>query len=121
MEYAMSPREQFCNSTYADQMYVAERELSAFIGAVTQLFGPEEATLSAEDWLDESELVDTPPLSTSQRLASGFGCSFREIGKAANRRTGSQIRSPRWSKDSSVLHARGSRRGGQDEVALSGW
>ena len=30
-------------------MHIAERELSAFIGAVTQLFGPEEAKLSAED------------------------------------------------------------------------
>jgi hypothetical protein len=34
-------------------MDTAERELSAFIGAVTQLSCPEEAKLSAEDWLDE--------------------------------------------------------------------
>jgi hypothetical protein len=44
-------------------MHIAERELSAFIGAVTQLFGPEEAKLSAEDWLNESELMDIPPRS----------------------------------------------------------
>jgi hypothetical protein len=48
------------------QMHIAERELSAFIRAVTQLFGSEEARLSAEDWLDESELMDSPPLSTSR-------------------------------------------------------
>ncbi|MGO9540273.1 MAG: hypothetical protein ACLPN2_06730, partial [Terriglobales bacterium] len=49
-----------------DQMHIAERELSAFIRAVTQLFGPEEAELSAEEWLDESELTDSPPWSTSR-------------------------------------------------------
>src|SRR5258708_33643157 len=65
-EDPLNSQEQFCNSTYADQMHIAERELSAFIGAVTQLFGPEEAKLSAEDWLDESELMDSPPRSTSR-------------------------------------------------------
>jgi hypothetical protein len=29
--------------------------------AVTELCGPEQARLSAEDWLDESELIDSPP------------------------------------------------------------
>jgi hypothetical protein len=62
----MNSHEQFCNSTYDDQMHIAERELSAFIRAVSQLFGPEEARLSAEDWLDESELMDSPPRSTSR-------------------------------------------------------
>jgi hypothetical protein len=45
---------------------LAEHELSAFISAVTQLFGPEQANLSAEDWLQESELIDSPPRSTSR-------------------------------------------------------
>ena len=62
----MNSQEQFSNSTYADQVHIAERELSAFIRAVTQLFGPEEAKLSAEDWLDESELMDSPTRSTSR-------------------------------------------------------
>jgi hypothetical protein len=62
----MNSEEQFCNSIYADQILIAERELSAFIRAVTQLFGSEEAKISAEDWLDESELMDSPPLSTSR-------------------------------------------------------
>ncbi len=59
----MKFQEQLCNSTYAEQMQIAERELSAFIGAVTQLFGPEEGKLSAEDWLSESELMDSPSRS----------------------------------------------------------
>jgi len=57
---SMNSQEQFCNSNHAAEMDIAERELFAFIGAVTQLFGPEEAKLSAEDRLDESELMDSP-------------------------------------------------------------
>jgi hypothetical protein len=53
----MNAKESFSNSTYADQMHMEDSELSAFIGAVTELFGPEQAGLSAEDWLDESELM----------------------------------------------------------------
>ena len=62
----MDFQEQFCISTYAAEMENAEHELFAFIGAVAQLFGPEAANLSAEDWLDESELMDSPPRSTTR-------------------------------------------------------
>ncbi len=62
----MNSEGRFCNPNCAAEMDIAERELSAFISAVTQLFGPEEAKLSAEDWLDESELMDSPPLSTNR-------------------------------------------------------
>jgi hypothetical protein len=54
------------NSTCEDQINMAERELSAFIRAVTELFGPEQARLSTEDWLDESELIDNLPRATSR-------------------------------------------------------
>jgi hypothetical protein len=33
----MNSDESFDNSTYADQMYLAKRELASFIGAVTEL------------------------------------------------------------------------------------
>jgi len=56
----MDKEESFCNSTCEDQINMAERELSAFIRAVTELFGPEQARPSTEDWLDESELMDSP-------------------------------------------------------------
>jgi hypothetical protein len=79
----MNSQEQFCNSTYADQIHIAERELSAFIRAVTQLFGPEEAKLSAEEWLDESELMDSPPLSTSR--------NWRAVTIAASARLASRL------------------------------
>jgi hypothetical protein len=62
----MDKEESFCNSTCEDQVDMAERELSAFISAVTELFGPEPARLSTEDLLDESELMDSGPRATSR-------------------------------------------------------
>jgi len=50
----MNSDESFDTSIYTDQMHLAERELASFIGAVTELFGPEQSRLSADDWLDES-------------------------------------------------------------------
>ena len=41
-----------------DLMVIAEQELWAFIRAVTELFGPEQARLATEDWIDEVELMD---------------------------------------------------------------
>jgi hypothetical protein len=43
----MSSGETFDNSTYADQMHLAERELASFIDAVKESFGREQAQLSA--------------------------------------------------------------------------
>jgi len=52
--------------TCADLVTMAERELSAFIRAVTELFGSEQARISAEDWLDELASMDCLPGSTSR-------------------------------------------------------
>ncbi len=46
-------------------MTMAERELSAFFNAVTQLFGSEQPEISAEDWLQE--LIEIDGLPTSSR------------------------------------------------------
>ena len=62
----MDKKESFCNSPCEDQINMAERELSAFIRAVTELFGPEQTRLSTEDWLDQSELMDRLPRATSR-------------------------------------------------------
>jgi hypothetical protein len=71
----------------ADLMTMAERELSAFFNAVTQLFGSEQAELSAEDWLQELIEIDGLPASVrewrlisakvSARLASRARASSR--------------------------------------------
>lgn len=47
-------------------MSTAERELAAFTRAVTELFGPEEAKLSVEDWLNEVASRDCLPGSTTR-------------------------------------------------------
>jgi hypothetical protein len=79
----MNSDESFDTSTYADQVRLAERELASFIGAVTELFGPEEARLSAGDWLDESELMGSPPRATSR--------DWRAVTVAASARLASRL------------------------------
>ena len=54
----------------ADLIILAERELGAFIIAVTELFGAEQARLAAEDWLDELELMDALPGPTRRDWGS---------------------------------------------------
>jgi hypothetical protein len=54
------------NSGCADLMTMAERELSAFFNAVTQLFGSDQAELSAEDWLHELIEIDGLPASARE-------------------------------------------------------
>jgi hypothetical protein len=54
----------------ADLMVIAERELAAFITAVTELFGPEQAMLAAADWVNELELMDALPGPTSREWRS---------------------------------------------------
>ena len=65
------------NSTCEDQINMAERELSAFILTVTELFGPEQARLSTEDWLDESELMDRPRATSPDWRAVTVAASAR--------------------------------------------
>ena len=60
----MNSPERSSNSSCAEEMHIPERELFAFICAVEQLFGPEQAKLSMEDWLAEFERIDAPPDSS---------------------------------------------------------
>jgi len=60
----MNEDESLCDSIYEEQTHLAERELSSFISAVTELYGPKQARLSEKDWLDEAELMDTQSSST---------------------------------------------------------
>lgn len=50
----------------ADSMSLAERELTAFFRAVTELFGSELAELSAKQWLRELEGTEDLPASTRE-------------------------------------------------------
>jgi putative NADH-flavin reductase len=73
------------NHPCPDLATMAERELSAFFNAITQLLGSEQAELSAEDWLQELIEVEDLPVSArewrlltekaSTRLASRVSAS----------------------------------------------
>jgi len=65
-ENPMNTKESFSNSICNEQMQMAEREFSAFFSAVKELLGPDQAQLSAMDWLDELELMESQ-LGTSNR------------------------------------------------------
>jgi alkylhydroperoxidase/carboxymuconolactone decarboxylase family protein YurZ len=66
--YEPSRYEPLKNSNHPcpDLMTMADRELSAFFNAVTQLFGSAQAELSAEDWLHELIEIDGLPASTRE-------------------------------------------------------
>jgi hypothetical protein len=79
----MDTKEFFCNSVYADEVRKAERELFAFINAIEELFGPEQAKLSEEDWLDESAIMDSPPRSETR--------NWRAVTVAASARLANRL------------------------------
>lgn len=62
----MTDHENFSDPIYEQQVRLADRELFTFVDAVTELYGTEQARLSAGDWLDESDLMDSPPRSEAR-------------------------------------------------------
>ncbi len=67
----MNPRARYepsinSDADCADLMTMAERELSAFFSAVTQLFGSEQADFAAEEWLHELIEIDSLPTSARE-------------------------------------------------------
>jgi hypothetical protein len=73
-----------------DLATMAERELSAFFKAVSQLFGAKQAEISAEDWLHELTEADGLPASARE---------WRLITAKASTRLPSQASaSPLWTE-----------------------
>jgi len=68
----------------ADLMAIAERELGAFIRAVTELFGPEQARLAAKDWVDELELMDALPGPTTHDWGSVTIAASAQLARRVN-------------------------------------
>ena len=68
----------------ADLMAIAERELGAFIRAVTELFGPEQARLAAEDWVDALELMDALPGRTRRDWGSVTIAASAQLARRLN-------------------------------------
>lgn len=79
----MNGHDSFSNLIYIEQEHREEQELSAFTCEVREQFGPEQAMLSEKDWLDESELMDSPPLST--------GRNWRAVTIAASARLDNRL------------------------------
>ena len=94
----MNPRARYKPSTdfspaCTDFMTMAERELSAFFNAVTQLFGSEQAELSAEDWLRELIEIDDLPTSVPK---------WRSITAKVSTRLASRVRASSLSPESQI-------------------
>lgn len=51
----------FSAESYGQQLQQADRELAAFMVAVGKLYGPEQARISAQDWIDEALAMDSSP------------------------------------------------------------
>lgn len=70
----------------AEETTTAEQELTAYFKAVMNLFGPEQAELSADDWLNELTATEALPssirewrgitLKASARLAARVNALF---------------------------------------------
>ena len=78
------------DSLCADLVTMAERELSAFFNAITQLFGSEQARLSAADWLQELIESDGLPASTRE---------WRLLTAKVSTRLANQAEDPRLSAE----------------------
>jgi hypothetical protein len=64
-----------------DVMTMAERELAAFFRAVTELFGSEEAEVSAKDWLRELTAMHDLPTSIRQLRSLTIKAAARLAGR----------------------------------------
>lgn len=71
------------NPDCTDLMTMAERELSAFFNSVSELFGSEQAQISAEDWLKELIEIDDLPASARE---------WRSITAKVSTRLASRVR-----------------------------
>jgi len=76
-ELAPNNLSQVHDPTCSELLGMAEHELTAFFGAVAELFGSEQAELSAEDWLDELLTTKTLPASTCDWRLITFTASTR--------------------------------------------
>ncbi len=98
----MANKQPFSNSTYAAETDRAERELSAFISAVTELFGPEQARVSTEDWLDELTLIARPSRSKERKWRAVTIAATARLASRLSAATGFQVHSSTDTKSSPI-------------------
>lgn len=98
----MKQSDLFSNSSCSEQVQLAERELSAFIAAVAECFGADQARMSVEDWLDELGFMDVSARSThrdwraitiaaSVQLANRLNVALRLQRSLGTSTTGAQV------------------------------
>jgi hypothetical protein len=63
---ARHPSSNYSKTSCGKFLTPGERELSAFIKAVSQIFGVEQAQISAEDWLAQLVEINELPASTRE-------------------------------------------------------
>ena len=76
-----------CAELESTLVAAAERELLAFVSAVSELFGPEHSRISFESWMQELESTDWPP---EQEIPDWRQVSVRAAARVAAS-TGSTI------------------------------
>lgn len=81
----------FSDLLYEEQTHLAESELSSFVSAVAGSYGSEQAKLSAEDWLEESELMDSPPRSEARNWRAVTVAASARLAKRVQVRAGSAV------------------------------
>jgi hypothetical protein len=84
--FLMQRTERSCDELAAGLAPDAEKELAAFVHAVQELFGPEQARQSTEDWLEELESMDLP--------RGNAVSSWRPVTIASAIRLASRVNSP---------------------------
>jgi hypothetical protein len=70
--------------TLCYQMKLGERELGAFLHAVTELYGPEEAKISAQEWLNELDLLESIPGPTPREWRLVTIAAANRLSKRVN-------------------------------------
>ena len=83
-EYRMDERDSFSDSICEETIRLAERELSSFVAAVTESYDAEQASLSAEDWLNESELLGSPLRSEARNWRGVTIAAAARLAKRVN-------------------------------------
>ena len=80
------------SSSPADELVAAgEAELTAFYSAISATYGPEEAMLAAQDWIEELERPDREELKSASRHSAGSLLDWRHITIRAARRLASRV------------------------------
>ena len=77
-------------------MNLAQRELGAFMIAVTEAYGSEEGELAADDWLNELGATDELPDLTTR--------DWRRITIAAAARLANRLTGPRTTQPHETAH-----------------